>query len=126
MREDDIAIGPLKADQFQSDETLVDVDHFGHLTQPLLAVEQLEQLTNLETLVAGGAQGTQEIGGGSWLAVYRCNSIKNSVLITLDRLRDSVFPLEVSRGASSRNPGLGALSYTCLQQSTVNDGWAKN
>ena len=44
MRQDDVAVGPFEADQLQSDETLVDVDHFGHATQPLLAVEELEQL----------------------------------------------------------------------------------
>ena len=47
------------------DETLIDVDDFCHVTQPLLAVEQLEQLTRLKPLFGGGAQGAQEVGGGS-------------------------------------------------------------
>ena len=44
MRQDDVAVGPFETGELQSDETLVDVDHFGHATQPFLAVEYLEQL----------------------------------------------------------------------------------
>ena len=84
MRDDEVARGPLVANQFQSDEALVHVDHFGHVTQPVLAViEELEQLTHLEAFLAGGAQGAREVGRRGGLPVYRCNNnnINNSVLV---------------------------------------------
>ena len=82
MRDDEVARGPLVANQFQPDEALVHVDHFGHVTQPVLAVEELEQLTHLEAFLAGGAQGAREVGRRGGLPVYRCNNnINNSVLV---------------------------------------------
>ena len=83
VREDEVARGPLfvVSDQFQSDEALVHVDHFGHVTQPFLAVEELEQLTHLEPLLAGGAQGAREVRRRGGLPVYRCNGKNNSVLV---------------------------------------------
>ena len=57
------------------DETLVDVDDFGHVTQPLLAAEELEQLSDLEPLVGGRAQWAEEVGGWRGLPVNGYNSI---------------------------------------------------
>ena len=57
------------------DETLVDVDDFGHVTQPLLAAEELEQLSDLEPLLGGRGQGAEEVGAWGGLPVNSCNNI---------------------------------------------------
>ena len=64
-------------------ETLVHAHHFGHVTQPavFLAFKELDQLSRLEPLFAGGAQGAQEVRRRSGLPVYRCNGKNNSVLV---------------------------------------------
>ena len=59
-----------KSISFFPDEAAVHLGDPGHAAEPLLAVEQLEQLPRPETLLAGVALRAQEVGRRRLLPVY--------------------------------------------------------